>query len=115
MEMTMTDLGPATPDGQGDLGPPGATIAYCPLPDCPWAVRDGPGALADVFGWGVYSASAAFDRLQKTERTIREHLEAHDLAEWVIALTKAHDRIRELELTTPAVAASSATEGDPHA
>lgn len=82
---------------------PGATIAHCPLPDCPWATvtmpgpAEHPGALADVFGWGVFAAHAASERHLENERKIREHLETHTLLEWVKALTAAQDRIKTLE------------------
>jgi hypothetical protein len=58
----------------------------CPL--CDWHMTEegqdvSPDALASVFGIGVMAAIARNDRLEKTERTLREHLSTHSLAEWV--------------------------------
>jgi hypothetical protein len=87
-------------------GPPGATLAHCPMPACDWSQvtmpgpAEQPGALADVFGWGVFAAHAANERRQAFEQEIRAHLETHPLIEWVTALRDARERIREMEATT---------------
>lgn len=86
-----------------DLG--GLRIAYCPMPGCPWASVTIPGdaehdgALAEIFGVGVFAATARAQRLQDHEREIREHLDSHPVQDWALALAAAQDRIRELEGT----------------
>lgn len=81
----------------------GAFVAYCPLPGCHWASFTAPGAaehpsvLAEVFGWGVFAATARAQRLEAHEQEIREHLRSHTAEEWAMALAAARARIAELE------------------
>ena len=79
-------------------GPPGATVIPCPLAACDWAhiarqpgPEEHPGALADVFGLGVFAATATAQRLRDTEEALRAHLSSHDLAEWVAEVTRLRD------------------------
>lgn len=81
------------------------TIYPCPLPGCQWATVSEPagpaeneGALAEVFGWGVYAATARAQRLQRKEQEITDHLSAeHTFTEAAIALALANKRVGELE------------------
>lgn len=85
------------------VNPDAARIACCPLPGCHWASftapgpAEHPGALASVFGPGVFSAVASAQRLQAAERDIRSHIESHPATEWATALAAARAQIRELE------------------
>lgn len=85
-----------------------ATVTFrvypCPLPGCDWEMTGdlpGPeesnGALADVFGWGVFGAVAKAERLRRTEEKIRAHLQGHPVEEYAVALANASKRIAELE------------------
>lgn len=76
-------------------GPSGATVIPCPLPDCGWVhvarqpgPEEHPGALAEVFGYGVFAAQATARRLHDEEETLRAHFGSHDLAEWVAEVTR---------------------------
>lgn len=73
-------------------------VIPCPLPDCAWThvalppgPEEHPGALAEVFGWGVFSATATARRLHDAEETLRAHFGSHDLAEWVAEVTRLRD------------------------
>jgi hypothetical protein len=79
-------------------------IYPCPLPACRFELVSEPpgpaendGALAEVFGWGVFAAHARNERLSRTEQALREHLSGHAVEEFAIALAVANKRIAELE------------------
>lgn len=81
-----------------------ARVYPCPLPDCPWEAvseppgpAEEPGALAEVFGWGVMSAVARNERFRRLESKLTDHLLTHTLTEFAIALANANKRIAELE------------------
>jgi hypothetical protein len=73
-----------------------AKIYYCPFPGCRWAhvsaagPEESPGALADIFGPGVFAATARAQRLAMTEQTLAAHLGSHTTGEWAIALAQAN-------------------------
>jgi hypothetical protein len=74
-------------------------IYHCPIPGCPWAhvsmagQAEQPGALADVFGWGVVAASARQQRLADVERTLNDHLNSHTILEWVTGIGQLQDAL----------------------
>jgi hypothetical protein len=79
-------------------------IYPCPLPDCRWSMigelpgpAESEGALAEMFGPGVFGAVARADRLRRTEQQITEHLTGHSTQEFAVALANANKRIAELE------------------
>lgn len=72
-------------------------LIKCPL--CPWEHDATPpdvssNALASVFGYGVMSAIAFNEHLQKTEKAVKDHLGSHSLVEWVRKVSE-----QEAELT----------------
>lgn len=71
----------------------------CPLPHCDWTrigelpyASESEGALADIFGTGVFGAYAKFERLRREEETISAHLRTHTVEEFAIALAESNKR-----------------------
>ena len=67
------------------------TTIACPVLDCDW-ILDAPEpdprsvqpeTLAGVFGVDVFASVAVATHNERIERGLREHLEDHDLTEWV--------------------------------
>lgn len=86
----------------------------CPLPSCRWEMVSEPpgpsendGALADVFGWGVFAAHARNERLQRTEQALRDHLSGHTVEEFAVALAAANKHIAQLTEALSALPAES--------
>lgn len=64
------------------------TVIRCPVHECDWSLDTTPpptpdGALADVFGWGVVSATHRAQALRDNELKAEAHLKSHSMVEWV--------------------------------
>jgi hypothetical protein len=82
-----------------DPGNQGSQIIRCPL--CPWQHDATPpdvssGALASVFGYGVMSAIAFNEHLQKTEKALLDHLGSHSIVEWVRQVSELEAELTRL-------------------
>lgn len=81
-------------------GVPGSTVWECPMPGCDWTfverppgIAEQPGALAGIFGTGVFAAIAVNARVTRTEEALAAHMGTHEIAEWVAALVHAQDKL----------------------
>lgn len=70
----------------------------CPL--CDWVHISKPlpsiegSKLDQIFGAGVLSATWVAERMQETERALREHLSGHRLEEWAAKVVGLKDALR---------------------
>jgi hypothetical protein len=71
-------------------------VFYCPLPDCPWQMRETPAdqvpltgpTLDEAIRNGILAAKAA------EEKALRAHLAEHPIEEWAAAVVELDRRAR---------------------
>lgn len=87
----------------------------CPLVDCHWTLdatppEVDPGALASVFGFGVFSAVAAHQHQYRVETELRAHFRGHSLEDFLRTITSLRQQrdeaLRALEYAASGEAVS---------
>lgn len=75
------------------------TEIRCPVAGCAWSTStDLPdsvtdGALAEIFGWGVFRATHAGLKRQQAEADTRTHLESHDVLDFAKTIRGLQDLV----------------------
>lgn len=67
---------------------PNATVVYCAIDNCDWAhlephLNVDPGALANVFGPGIFAAVAHAQQAQRIEDALDAHYRTHTVVDFL--------------------------------